>query len=236
MSHESRAAQCCLVAVHKEGWDHAAASTRCAVLESLCLALTREFKKAFVCLLLFITFYLRAWPMFISVIKHSCEVEGSHYYLPVCLEIEKSDYWLYPYEFGSLAQKWKQTLNILANSNHTALQIKWPTSKKLKKSLELVFWLSEVDTYSCYYQQQKISVLGIINLSLNQKKNHHKRRLIELFKLPSYILQLFLGRFIHSNLHYLSMQYYKSSWREWIMATCAFCKFQHDATEMHTGE
>lgn len=70
--------------------------------------------------------------MFISVIKHSCKVEGSHCYLPMCLGIEKSDYWLYPCEFGSLAQNWKQTLNILANSYHTVLGIKCPTFKKLK--------------------------------------------------------------------------------------------------------
>lgn len=100
-----------------------------------------------------------------------------------------------------------------------------PHFLKVKKSLELVFWLGKVDTYSCYYLQQEISVLGVMNSRLHQKKNHHKRKLIELFKLPSCILQLFLGRFIHSNLQYLSMQYYKSSWREWIMASCAFYKF-----------
>lgn len=177
----------------------------------------------------FSCFYLRSWPVLLSVIKYNYEAESNHYYLTSYATSYASRKW----EVRLMALPmwiWESGIEVetgIKSSSHPlshSIEDKMPHLLKRKKNCSFGLWLGNVGTYCCYCLQQNVSVVGVINLNLHQRKNNNKRELIELFKLPSRILQLFLGYFIHLYLHHVSIQYYKSGWRRWIMASCACCK------------
>lgn len=148
------------------------------------------------CLLLFITFLSETLAN--VHFSHQTQLWSREYSLLPSYASRNREVWLmalpmWVWESGSEVET---DITYSSQSLSYSIVDKMPHFLKVKKSLELVFWLGKVDTYSCYYLQQEISVLGVMNSRLHQKKNHHKRKLIELFKLPSCILQLFLGRFI----------------------------------------